>query len=102
MSAWQKQLAELRANRAAGRTRLATYQVPEVENVYEEVDEEGYKEIVRKRLDRDDFVVDDNGDGYADDGREDWVYEKNAYDSATDDELPATKKACTIAQAKSP
>lgn len=93
MAAWQEQLAELHANRAAGRTRLATYQVPEAEKIYEEVDEEGYKDIVRKRLDRDDFVVDDNGDGYADDGREDWVYERNVHDSATDDELPAKKKA---------
>ena len=102
MAAWQEQLAELHANRAAGRTRLATYQVPEAEKIYEEVDEEGYKDIVRKRLDRDDFVVDDNGDGYADDGREDWVYERNVHDSATDDELPAKKKASTIAQAESP
>ncbi len=37
-------------------------------NLYDEVDEDGYKKIVRDRLNQDDLVVDDNGEGYADDG----------------------------------
>ena len=67
-----KALRELRELRAAGKTRLATYEVAEEEQLYDEVDDEGYKDIVRKRLDEDDFVVDDDGTGYADDGREEW------------------------------
>ena len=72
-------LAELRALRAAGKTRISTYEVDDAENVYDEVDDEGYKKIVRNRLDRDDFVVGDTGEGYADDGREDWQAERHEY-----------------------
>ncbi len=87
-------LEELKANRAAGKTRLSTYQVQEEEKIYEEVDEEGYKKIVRERLDRDDFVIDDNGGGYADDGREDWMHERTgSCESETEDELPVPRKA---------
>ena len=74
--------AELRALRASGKTRLSSYQVQDEEKLYEEVDEEGYKKVVRDRLDRDDFVIDDNGEGYADDGREEWMGERQ-YDSAS-------------------
>lgn len=65
-------LAELKALRASGKKAFDTYQVDDVSNLYDEVDEDGYKKIVRDRLNQDDFVVDDNGEGYADDGREDW------------------------------
>ncbi|KAI9805540.1 MAG: hypothetical protein M1825_000791 [Sarcosagium campestre] len=83
-------LAELRALKASGKTRLSTYEVQDEQKVYEEVDEEGYKKIVRGRLERDDFVIDDNGQGYADDGREDWQQEqRHEYDSESEDELPA-------------
>lgn len=78
-------LAELKALRASGKTRLSTYKVQEEESLYEEVDEEGYKKVVRSRLDRDDFVIDDNGEGYADDGREEWMGEKG-YDTASGSE----------------
>lgn len=89
------QLAELKALRASGKTRLSSYKVKDdFESLYEEVDEEGYKKVVRARLDRDDFVVDDNGEGYADDGREEWMDEKR-YDSpsASEGELPLKGKA---------
>lgn len=86
--------AELKALRASGKTRLSTYQVEEEEKIYEEVDEEGYKKVVRGRLDRDDFVVDDTGEGYADDGREEWAGERR-YDSVSgsEEELPLKGKA---------
>ncbi|PYH47528.1 DNA-directed DNA polymerase alpha catalytic subunit POL1 [Aspergillus saccharolyticus JOP 1030-1] len=95
MSAARAKLAELRALRAAGKKRLSTYEVEEQGDVYEEVDDEGYKKIIRNRLDQDDFVVDDNGEGYADDGREVWNERGGAdYDSESeDDELPARSKA---------
>ncbi|KAI5293957.1 DNA-directed DNA polymerase alpha catalytic subunit pol1 [Ascosphaera acerosa] len=67
-----QRLAELRRLRASGKTRLSTYEVEEDGDVYDEVDDEEYKKIIRRRLDQDDFVVDDNGIGYADDGREEW------------------------------
>jgi len=94
MASRAARLAELKALRAAGKTRLSTYQVQEEERLYEEVDEERYKKIVRSRLDQDDFVVDDNGEGYADDGREDWDAERRqAYDSESEEELPTKGKA---------
>lgn len=65
-------LAELRALRQSGKKAFDNYQVDEVNDVFDEVDEDGYKKLVRERLNQDDFVVDDNGEGYADDGREDW------------------------------
>ncbi|CAN9113112.1 unnamed protein product [Alternaria alternata] len=91
-------LAELRANRAAGKTRLSTYEVAEEEQLYDTVDEEGYKKIVRGRLDQDDFVVGDEGEGYVDDGREEWdeghgQYHYAATDSEGEDERPAKGKA---------
>jgi len=89
-------LAELRALRAAGKTRLSTYEVAEEEDLYDTVDDEGYKKIVRNRLDQDDFIVDDNGEGYVDDGREEWDdgqgrYKYAATDSEEEDERPKGK-----------
>lgn len=76
--------AELRALRQAGKKKFDTYEVAEVDDLYEEVDENQYKKIVRDRLNQDDFVVDDNGEGYADDGREEWD-RAPMYDSESDD-----------------
>ncbi|EME41473.1 hypothetical protein DOTSEDRAFT_176630 [Dothistroma septosporum NZE10] len=87
-------LAQLRALRAAGKTAFNDYEVQEAEPIYETVDDEGYKKVVRSRLDQDDFVVDDNGEGYADDGREDWQDERQAMDdSESDGDLPVNSKA---------
>ncbi|PIG87037.1 DNA polymerase alpha catalytic subunit, partial [Aspergillus arachidicola] len=92
MASARAKLAELRALRASGKKRISTYEVEEQDDIYEEVDDEGYKKIIRNRLDEDDFVVDDNGEGYADDGREDWTVDY--HDSESDDgDLPANGKA---------
>lgn len=40
------------------------------DEVYDEVTEEEYQQLVRKRQQADDFVVDDDGLGYVDDGEE--------------------------------
>ncbi|KAK3710838.1 DNA-directed DNA polymerase alpha catalytic subunit pol1 [Vermiconidia calcicola] len=87
-------LAQIRALRAAGKTGFDAYEVQDAEEIYETVDDEGYKKVVRSRLDQDDFVVDDNGEGYADDGREDWQDERQAYDeSESENDLPKQGKA---------
>jgi DNA polymerase alpha subunit A len=89
-----ERLAQLRALRAAGKTAFDTYEVEEAESIYETVDDEGYKKVVRSRLDQDDFVVDDNGEGYIDDGREDWQDEGRLYeDSESEEDLPKQSKA---------
>ncbi|GAP89211.1 putative DNA polymerase [Rosellinia necatrix] len=84
-------LAELRALRASGKKAYDTYEVAEEQALYEEVDEGEYKKIVRERLNQDDFVVDDNGEGYADDGREDWDRVQTYY-SESDGETPSGSK----------
>jgi DNA polymerase alpha subunit A len=94
MASRSDRLAQLRALRAAGKTGFDAYEVQEAESIYETVDDEGYKKVVRSRLDQDDFVVDDNGEGYADDGREDWQDERQAYDeSESEEDLPRQSKA---------
>lgn len=95
MPSTRDKLAELRALRASGKKRLATYEVEDQGDIYDEVDDEGYKKVIRNRLDEDDFVVDDNGAGYADDGREEWNEGAPQYDSDSDEEheLPVRGKA---------
>lgn len=84
--------AELRALRESGKKRLDSYQVHQEADLYEEVDEDGYKKVVRERLNQDDFVIDDNGEGYADDGREEWDRQPG-YDTGSEEELPSKGKS---------
>ncbi|KLJ09547.1 DNA polymerase alpha subunit A [Blastomyces silverae] len=93
MATARAKLAELRALRASGKKRLTTYEVEDEGDIYDEIDEEGYKKLVRKRLDQDDFVIDDTGEGYADDGREEWNDSKQYYSDSDGDELPLRGKA---------
>lgn len=84
--------AELRKLREAGKTRLSTYEVEQEDDLYEEVDEEAYKKVVRNRLAQDDFVVDDGGEGYVDNGMDDWDDERGRYESE-EEEAPTGKSA---------
>ncbi|KAI1393780.1 uncharacterized protein F4822DRAFT_435748 [Hypoxylon trugodes] len=85
-SSKRSKFAELAALRASGKKAYDSYQVEDVQDLYEEVDENQYKKIVRDRLNQDDFVVDDNGEGYADDGREEWD-RVHTYESESEDEV---------------
>ena len=59
------------------------------EKIYDEVSEEKYKAIVKGRLQKDDFVVDDGIDGYMDDGREDF---QDGYESEEEEVERKTKR----------
>jgi DNA polymerase alpha subunit A len=89
-------LAELRALRKSGKKAFDNYQVEDVDDIYDNVDEDGYKKLVRERLNQDDFVVDDNGEGYADDGREEWDrVQQYDSDSEGDDLAPRGRPSKT-------
>ena len=52
-------------------TRANRYLLEEdEEDIYDVVAEEDYRDLVKKRQEREDFVVDDDGIGYIDDGEE--------------------------------
>jgi DNA polymerase alpha subunit A len=75
-------LAELKRAREGGRRSW----VPEEDtDLYDEVSEEQYKRIVKGRLAKDDFVVDDGVDGYNDNGMDDWDERNEAINSDEED-----------------
>ena len=45
---------------------------PDDAELYDEVTDEQYRSIVGSRLERNDFIIDDDGSGYVDNGVEDW------------------------------
>jgi len=59
----------LKKSRIAG-SRLDDYEMDDEGDVYDLVDDESYARIVEERRKADEFVVDDNGCGYRDDGEE--------------------------------
>ena len=62
--------AALRAAREGGAARSDQREAKEEKDVYEQVTEQEYADLVRKRRQNEDFVVDDDGLGYFDDGEE--------------------------------
>lgn len=64
--------------------------------MYDEVTEEQYKSIVKGRLQRDDFVVDDGIAGYMDNGMDDWTGQDDADEEDEEDDL-RSRKSCTYA-----
>ena len=64
-------LEAMRAAREGGdEARDSRWDMPDEQDVYDEVNEDDYRSMVEKRREREDFVVDDNGFGYYDDGEE--------------------------------
>ena len=77
----QNALAKIREIQSGRKKKSELLSVDMEEDVYEEVDEQRYREIVKERRAKGDFVVhgedqfdvlSDGDDGYADDGEEYW------------------------------
>lgn len=71
-SSKEEALALLKKSRKLGESLLNSYKPAVPTDIYEEVDEAAYKNIVKHRLKEESFVVDDDGSGYVDDGLEVW------------------------------
>ena len=65
-----KALDEIRQLRKHGMKRSEQFELDDDDGLYDVVNDEEYAEIVRKRREQGDFVVDDDGTGYMDDGEE--------------------------------
>eukprot|EP01032_Pedospumella_encystans_P013686 gene13686-15740_t len=98
-------LEGLKEAREGGVSRLDQLELEDEGDVYEMVDEDQYASIVERRRNEDDFVVDDNGLGYHDDGEEHLGVGEDAYDakkrlkeSARDGDNRLSKKARKLAE----
>ena len=76
-------LRELREGGKRSRIDEVEEEVDAIENVYDELDENEYRELVAKRRAQGgDFVVNDHGEGYEDMGEEeDWTTRNENYSS---------------------
>ncbi|KAG0046869.1 DNA-directed DNA polymerase alpha catalytic subunit pol1 [Gryganskiella cystojenkinii] len=89
--------AALKELRTSGRSRLSQYEVQEAEDIYEE--EEDERIIKRLRQDHSNFVEDDDGRGYADDGSDD---QERFSDEFSDEEPVKGKGKSSVKDAPKP
>ena len=82
-------LEELKRARSGEVSRSKEYRtgIKAAKKIYDEVDDDEYRSVVRARLDEDDFIEDDDGSGYVDNGEEDdWNRRTRGSDDEDDGE----------------
>ncbi|CAO1638402.1 unnamed protein product [Sympodiomycopsis kandeliae] len=86
-------LLALKAKRTGGTSNSKRSSLSDQENdqdddddLYDEVSEQEYKSILRGRMMDDDFIEDDDGSGYVDDGRNEWERSDGEQDNADSDD----------------
>lgn len=79
-------LEELKRARSGEGSRSKEYKEARSNKIYDEVDDEEYRTVVRARLDEDDFIEDDGCEGYIDNGEDDWDRRRRGSDEDEDDE----------------
>lgn len=89
-TAKKDKLKRLREARKTGQIALVSSDEENV-SIYDEVDEDTFRKHKRDQLMNDDFIVDDNGEGYVDNGVDEWddTTRPNYY---LDEEEPARKR----------
>lgn len=88
----QDKFARLRAARAGGKVEVDVDE-PQNVDIYDEVDELEFRKHKRDQLLNDDFIVDEQGEGYAETGADDWDNpEEYPEDEVVDDEPKRHKK----------
>ena len=92
MTGRSAQLKRLKELRETGAKRLSEYTVNEDDAViFDNVSEAEYNAIALKNLREDNFIVDDNGEGYVDNGLEDCDNMSHDSESSVEEEDRAAK-----------
>ncbi|KAL5033467.1 DNA-directed DNA polymerase alpha catalytic subunit pol1 [Batrachochytrium dendrobatidis] len=78
-------LQRLKELRESGNTSLRDYEVAGTADIFDVVTEEEYNTLSKRTRLEDDFVVDDNGEGYANGGLEDWDNPQSGQSSTDED-----------------
>ncbi|KAL6452848.1 POL1 DNA polymerase alpha catalytic subunit A [Candida maltosa Xu316] len=94
-SARREKLKQLKEARRTGKNiNVVDSDEDDYREIYDEVDEETYREHKRNQLMNEDFIVDDNGEGYVDNGADDWddASRPKYYSDEDDEEEIGSKK----------
>lgn len=80
------------ARKTGGRVLLDSDDETNLNEIYDEVDEETFREHKRHQLINDDFIVDDNGEGYVDNGTDEWDDSSRPNYYSDEDDIASNKK----------
>ncbi|TIB11245.1 hypothetical protein E3P89_02421 [Wallemia ichthyophaga] len=89
--ATRDKLRELREAREGG-GRAKQFKISDNVDIYDQVDEDGYKSVYNERINKPDFIQDDDGLGYLDNGLDDYDWSTQNPASGDDDDVKPKRK----------